>query len=143
MRPTPSGWPRISSALTYEDPRAAIDWLVKAFGFEVRLKVEDEHGGIKHSELTYGDGLVMVSGPREEARWVLKSPRQVGGANTQTLMVYVDDLEAHHARARAAGATITDPISLHDYGEAYWADRSYGCRDPEGHAWWFSERVRG
>jgi uncharacterized glyoxalase superfamily protein PhnB len=48
----------------------------------------------------------------------------------------------HCARARAAGATIFDEPSLHDYGEQYWADRSYGAVDLEGHHWWFTERVR-
>jgi len=46
------------------------------------------------------------------------------------------------ARARAAGATIVEEPSLHDYGEAYWADRAYGATDPEGHLWWFVQRLR-
>lgn len=58
-------------------------------------------------------------------------------------MVYVDDVDAHCARARAEGATIVDEPALHDYGEEYWADRSYGAVDPEGHLWWFSQRMRG
>jgi len=32
---------------------------------------------------------------------------------------------------------------VHDYGDDYWADRSYGCLDPEGHSWWFTQRIRG
>ena len=46
MKPTPPGWPRISSSVCYQDPAKAIDWLCNAFGFEVRLKVEgdDEEG---------------------------------------------------------------------------------------------------
>lgn len=144
MKPTPKGWPRMSSCVVYEDPHRAIDWLCQAFGFEVRLKVEDDKGAVAHSELTFGDGVVMVSGPREEPRLgSLKSPGQVGGANTQSIMIYVDDVEAHQARAAAAGATITDPVSLHDYGEDHWADKSYGARDLGGHHWWFTQRVRG
>ena len=61
MRPTPAGWPRLSSSIFYQDAATAIDWLCKAFGFEVRLKVEGEGGRIVHSELTYGDGLIMRS----------------------------------------------------------------------------------
>jgi uncharacterized glyoxalase superfamily protein PhnB len=30
-----------------------------------------------------------------------------------------------------------------DYGEGFWADRTYGALDPEGHLWWFMQRVRG
>ena len=59
-KPTPAGWPRISSALYYDDAETAIDWLCNAFGFMVRLKVAGEDGSIVHSELEYGDGLIRV-----------------------------------------------------------------------------------
>lgn len=143
MKPTPPGWPRISPALYYSDPRAAIDWLCNAFGFEVRLLVEGDGGRVEHSELTLGDGLIMVSGVKAEKFSFRRTPSDVNGGNTQNLMVYVDDLEAHCQRARAAGAIITDEIATHDYGDDYWVDRSYGCRDVGGHNWWFSERLRG
>jgi uncharacterized glyoxalase superfamily protein PhnB len=152
MKPTPKGWPRISSSIYYEDPAAAIDWLVTAFGFEVRLKVEGEGegegGAIVHSELTFGDGLVMVGGvgtrtPGKEA-WQAHqvSPRGQSGGNTQTLCLFVDDVDAHCAHARKAGATVFREPETSDYGEDYWADRSYGATDPEGHMWWFMKRVR-
>lgn len=141
MKPAPSGWPRISSSLYYEDPIAAIDWLCRAFGFEVQLKVEGEGGSIEHSELVFGGGLIMVGG--EKAKFPhFKPPSAIGGANTQNMMVYVDDVDAHCARARAAGAVITQEPDTHDYGDDYWADKSYGCRDPGGHEWWFSQRVK-
>lgn len=145
MKDTPSGWPRISSSLYYPDAQAAIDWLCKAFGFEVRLKVEDADGRVQHSELVYGDGLIMVGEDREDKREkfpYMRSPAHVGGANTQNLLVYVDDVEAHCTRARAAGAKIVNELETHDYGEEYWADRIYGCSDPGGHHWWFSQRMR-
>lgn len=146
MRPTPPGWPRITSALYYRDAAGMIDWLCHAFGFEVRLKVEGDAGRIEHSELSFGeDGLVMVAQERAGAdrrfETAALSPLTAGG-NTQGLMLYVDDLDAHCARARAAGARIVDEPALHDYGDDYWADRSYGAIDPEGHLWWVSERVR-
>lgn len=145
MKPTPPGWPRISTALYYDDPAKAIDWLCNAFGFEVRLKVEGENGRIEHSELLYGDGLVMVGGVPEDklAKFPYRrSPSQIGGANTQNLMVYVDDVEAHCKRARAAGATIVSEPTTVDYGEEYWSDRGYECVDVGGHHWWFYERLR-
>jgi uncharacterized glyoxalase superfamily protein PhnB len=46
------------------------------------------------------------------------------------------------AFGRAGGAKIDHETSLHDYGEDYWADRSYGVRDLEQHQWWFTQRVR-
>ena len=61
---------------------------------------------------------------------------------TDTTPENVDDVEAHCAQARAAGARITDEPQVHDYGEDYWADRSYGCHDLEGHHWWFTQRLR-
>jgi uncharacterized glyoxalase superfamily protein PhnB len=143
MKPTPVGWPRISVAINYDDPRAAIDWLCTAFGFEIRLLVEGEAGRVEHSELVFGEGVIMVAGTHKSEKFPnRKSPAQVGGANTQNVMIYVDDVVAHCERARAAGATIVAEPSLHDYGKEYWTDRGYECRDPSGHHWWFYERLR-
>ena len=136
----------IIPSLRYRDALAAIDWLCRAFGFEVRLKVEGDGGRIEHSELTFGAGLIMVGqegpSPGRPHLAFLRSPKSIGGYNTQALMVYVDDVEAHCQRARTAGATISSEPAVHDYGEDHWADRSYGATDPEGHHWWFTERVR-
>lgn len=146
MKPTPSNWTRISSALYYKDAARAIDWLCEAFGFEVRLKIEGEGGKIAHSELTYGpDGLIMVGeeeSPKRADATHRKSPRSIGGVNTQNLMVYVDDAIAHCERARKAGAKIVSEPEVTDYGEEYWMDRGYECEDLEGHRWWFYERLR-
>lgn len=147
MKKPPAGWPRISSGLYYRDPAKMIDWLCDAFGFDLQLKVVGEDGRIEHSELTYGDGgeaLIMVGGERFDDKAFLgvnmKSPASVG-CNTQGLMVHVEDVDAHCEQARAAGAKIIDEPKLHDYGEDYWADRSYGALDPEGHMWWFTQRI--
>lgn len=146
MQPPPSDWPRFSSSVFYQDAARAIDWLCQAFGFEVRLKVEGEGGRIEHSELTYGDGLVMVSqedaAPARAWKRVMRSPRSLDGANTQSIMFFVDDADAHCAHARAHGARIFEEPATHDYGEDYWTDRSYGALDPEGHLWWITQRVR-
>ena len=147
MKPTPAGWPRISSAVFYDDAAAAIDWLCSAFGFEVRIKIEGEGGRIEHSELTFGeDGLIMVgaAGGRSDRSVPLpcKSPRSLGGANTQAMCLYIDDVDVHCERARASGATIAEEPTTTDYGPDYWADRGYRAIDPEGHHWWFMQRVR-
>jgi uncharacterized glyoxalase superfamily protein PhnB len=141
MKPTPPGWPRISTALYYDDPRKAIDWLCDAFGFEVRLVVEGDGGRVEHSELSYGDGLIMVSGADKLDRMpYARTPAQAGG-NTQNMMIYVDDVEAHCRRARAAGAVIVSEPATSDYGPEYWVDRSYSCRDVGGHHWWICQRL--
>ena len=146
MNPAPPGWPRISAALYYQDAAKAIDWLCKAFDFQVRLKVEADDGSVLHSEVTYGEGLIMVSDSKRSAEkpaWgYRKSPGEAGGANTQSLMVYVDDVEAHCRRAREAGAKIVTEPETHDYGEEYWTDRGYEAEDAGGHHWWFFQRLR-
>lgn len=142
MEPTPPGWPRISIGIWYEDPAAAIDWLCRAFGFEVQLKVVGENGKIEHSELVMDGGLIMVGGEKPDQFPHARPPTKVGGANTQNMMVYVDDVDAHCERARATGAVITHEPETHDYGEDYGADRTYECRDIGGHHWWFAQRVR-
>src|SRR5438105_12433989 len=112
MNPTPKGWPRLSEAIFYDDAAGAIDWLCRAFGFEVRLKVEGDGGRIQHSELVYGEALVMVAqsgvNPRRPTFPRGASPRSIDGANTQSLMLFVDNVDEHCARARAAGAKILD-----------------------------------
>jgi uncharacterized glyoxalase superfamily protein PhnB len=146
MQPPPKDWPRISSSAFYQDAAKAIDWLCDAFGFEVRLKVEGEGGRIEHSELTYGEGLLMVGqedgAPARAWKRLMKSPLSIGGANTQCQMIFVDDADAHCAHARAHGARIVDEPATHDYGDDYWANRSYGALDPEGHLWWVTQRLR-
>jgi len=163
MKPTPAGWPRISTALYFENAAKAIDWLCNAFGFEVRLKIEGEGGRIAHSELVYGEGLIMVGEATKESRsddaskspagdtsgkspagerMYRRSPRELGGANTQSMMVYVDDVEAHCKRAREAGAKIVAEPKTTDYGEGYWTDRGYEAEDLEGHHWFFYQRLR-
>jgi uncharacterized glyoxalase superfamily protein PhnB len=144
MKPPPKDWPRISSSLYYQDPAKAIDWLCRAFGFEVRLKVEGDKGEIVHSELTFGEGMIMVGGVKpDKPEWSYrKPPGAVGGANTQNMMVYVDDVEAHCSRARGAGGKIVSEPKTSDYGEEYWTDRGYEVEDLEGHHWWFIQRLR-
>jgi uncharacterized glyoxalase superfamily protein PhnB len=139
MKDTPSDWPRVSPALFYDDALAAIDWLCRAFNFEVRIKVLDNEGRVAHSELTYGGGVIMVARSGKAGG---RSPAGIDGANTQSLMLYVDDVDGHYARARVAGAVMDAEPSLHDYGEEHWADRSYGCRDLEQHHWSFAQRMR-
>ena len=144
MKNPPAGWPRISSSVFYEDAARAIDWLCRAFGFEVRLKVEGEHGRIEHSELVFGEGMIMVGGAggAKSGQERMVSPRSLQGKNTQVLCVVVDDVDAHCARAKAAGARIFREPQTNDYGSEYWVDRSYGAEDLEGHQWFFMQRLR-
>ena len=55
---------------------------------------------------------------------------------------HVEDVDAHCARSRAAGARIVREPTTSDYGEDYWSDRTYEAVDPEGHHWYFIQRMR-
>ena len=146
MKPTPEGWPRLSTAIYYRDASAMIDWLCAAFGFAIRLKIEGEGGRIEHSEITYDAAVVMVGSERLDSAVKFGTPMLsplTAAGNTQSLMLYVDDVDTHCEQARVHGAKIVDEPKVHDYGEDYCADRSYGAIDPEGHMWWFTQRLRG
>jgi uncharacterized glyoxalase superfamily protein PhnB len=125
-------------AVFYKDPRAALTWLEKAFGFETSMVIEPPDGDVRmsHYEMSFGGrGRIMVGA--EWTGWA-KSPRSVDGANTQNLHVDVEaDIDGHCARARAAGATISSEPEDQFYG-----DRTYSAIDPEGHVWTFGMRVR-
>ncbi|WP_343699792.1 VOC family protein [Caulobacter sp.] len=120
--------PALVSAVSYRDPRAAIAWLEQAFGFDLTFMVEDADGNVAHSEMSFGDSTLMVGGEWSESH---ASPASIGGKNTQSLHIrMVGDVDAHCARARAAGAEIIAEPQTQFYG-----DRTYRCRDLEGHIW--------
>jgi uncharacterized glyoxalase superfamily protein PhnB len=128
--------------IAYEDPAAAIDWLTTAFGFEERGEryVMDD-GTIGHAELELDGSVVMLATPSRDyqsprthretceaaARW-LDNPWVVDG-----LLVVVDDIDVHHARAVAAGANVIRPLDDGPDGRLYTAE------DLEGHRWMFNE----
>src|SRR5687768_16764713 len=118
MQEPPKGWPRMVSSIFYDDAAAAIDWLVRAFGFEVQLKIEGEGGRIEYSQLVYGGGQVTIgqADPSRPGRAFAASPRSAGGHNTQAVCVCVDDADAMCARARAAGVVISVEPTTIDYG---------------------------
>ncbi len=125
----------LMSAVCYRDPRAALAWLEKAFGFEVAMLIEDAEGNLAHSEMRFEDSLVMIA-----SEWSADhaSPASVGGKNTQTLHIQVtSDIDAHCERARAAGAEI-----IMEPEDQFYGDRSYRCRDPEGHIWTVGQTVK-
>ncbi|PVM88645.1 glyoxalase [Caulobacter radicis] len=126
---------RLTSALCYKDPKAALKWLEAAFGFELVLLIEDGDGNLAHSQMTLGEANVMVSN-----EWSADhaSPASLGGKNTQTVHIHIeDDVDAHCERAREAGAEILMEPATQFYG-----DRTYRCRDLEGHIWTVGQTVK-
>jgi uncharacterized glyoxalase superfamily protein PhnB len=128
---TPVFWPSV----IYLDDRAALEWLAKAFGFETSLVVTDDKGAIAHAEMTFDGARIVIA---REWSDITRSPRSVGGKNTQQVHVQLrGDVDAHCARAKAAGATIVQEPSDQFYG-----DRTYRAMDPEGHLWTFAQSVK-
>ena len=123
----------IIPCLRYRDAPAAIDWLCRAFGFE-RHAVYAEGDTVHHAQLVFGNGMVMLGSADTASEWGrrIAQPGDIGGLETQSPCVVVADVDAHYARAVAAGAELVQDIADQDYG-----GRSYSCRDPEGHLWWF------
>ncbi|HKY92663.1 MAG TPA: VOC family protein [Nevskiaceae bacterium] len=119
----------IYPSVYYQDAPAAIEWLCRAFGFRKRLVVPGPDGGVAHSELSFGTGVIMVASEKKEFRAV--SPRR-DGTVTGGLSIYVEDPDAHFAAAKAAGAQITRELKDEEYGA-----RGYMAEDPEGHWWYF------
>jgi uncharacterized glyoxalase superfamily protein PhnB len=134
---------RIFPMIAYEDAGAAIDWLTKAFGLrEHGQRYVMEDGTIGHAELEIGGEIVMLATPNREyenpnrhrascdaaARW-LDNPWVIDG-----VLVEVDDLDAHHARAVEVGANVIRPPEEGPDGRLYTAE------DLEGHRWMFQQR---
>ncbi|POX38457.1 glyoxalase [Streptomyces sp. Ru73] len=120
--------PSICPTLLYRDPKAAIELLTTAFGFTRGALYEDETGTVLHAELSYGNGTVML-GAKGRAGVFAET---MGDAGPTGVYVVVGDVDAHHARARAAGAEILVPPTDQEYGS-----RDYMARDTEGNVWSF------
>lgn len=108
--------------LMYEDVDAAVSWLSRAFGFRERLRIGDHR-----AQLVFGTGAVVVARGGSGG---------AAPAGTHSVMVRVEDADAHCARAAAAGARIVQPPAGFPYGE-----RQYTALDPGGHAWTFSQTI--
>ena len=134
IRNPPAGMQRIIPMLNYADAPAAIDFLVCAFGFEKRRVYPMKDGRIGHAELALGGNVVMLASVFPEMGQIAAG--QANGRYSQ-VFCYVDDVDAHHAQARSAGARIAAEPEDQFHGE-----RHYRAEDPEGHRWIFGQPVR-
>ena len=122
-------------ALIYQDPKAALAWLEKAFGLQPAMVITTPDGQIAHAEMSFGDGHIMIGGEWTDA---VRSPKSAGGKGTQIVHMHMsEDIDAHCARAKAAGATIGQEPETQFYG-----DRTYRAFDLEGHMWSFGQTVK-
>lgn len=136
--------PSVIPMLSYEDGAAAMDWLATAFGFRERARMVSPDGTLAHGEMEAGGGVIMLATPGvdyrspkhhrescEQARKWSTVPWVIDG-----VLVFVDDVRAHFARAKEAGAVILSEIEDGPPG------RRYRAEDLEGHRWFFMERER-
>jgi len=121
--------PQVVPYLLYEDADAAMDWLIKVFGFAERVRDRQSDGTLRHGELLVGDGGVIMLGSLGEG---FQGPAKLGEV-TQLQCITISHLQAHRERAQAARAAVSE-ISVRA-GRAH----SYTVDDPEGHRWYFSE----
>jgi len=121
----------IMPALRYNNAPAAIDWLCHVFGFQKHAVYPGPNNTIGHAELKLGDGMIMLGSGKDDAYGRgFKSPGDLGGFETRSAYIVVDDADAVYARAKAAGGIILREIQNTDYGS-----REFSVKDPEGHSW--------
>ncbi len=118
--------PDVCPVLRYRDGRSAIDWLIRAFGFRSQFEAASTDDGVGHAELAFGRGMLMLAGNRRP------DPANPWSTERGGVYVVVNEIDAHYARAMAAGAEIAMPLADTDYGA-----RQYSVRDLEGHLWSF------
>jgi uncharacterized glyoxalase superfamily protein PhnB len=132
--------PAVVPMIAYEDGAAALDWLARAFGFRERMRLTNVDGRLTHGEMEAGGGIIMLATPTPDYR----SPRRHREGCEQArrwsavpyiidgVLVHVDDVDAHCARARSAGASVLSEPEDGGHG-----GRSYRVEDLEGHRWMF------
>jgi uncharacterized glyoxalase superfamily protein PhnB len=119
-------------AMRYRNAVAAIEWLVRAFGFEKNAVYMGEGDVVMHAQLSFGNGMVMLGSVENGSQYskMMAQPDEIGGKQTQTACLIVSDADAVYAAAKAAGAEMVMDIADMPYG-----GRAFTCRDPEGHLW--------
>jgi uncharacterized glyoxalase superfamily protein PhnB len=115
--------------IVYQDLADAIVWLNTTFGFAEHYRYGEPVSG---AQLHLGDAWIMV----RQARPGCASPAQLG-YGTQSLTVFVHDVDAHFRRTKSANAKIVEDLHETEYGE-----RQYGVEDLDGHHWLFSQHAR-
>lgn len=132
-------YPAVIPMLAYEDGVAALEWLAGAFGFTERTRMVDETGRLTHGEMQAGDGVIMLATPTPDYRGPLHHRQHCEAARKWSevpyiidgVLVYVDDVQAHFERARAAGARVLSDPASDEHGTRYRVE------DLEGHRWMF------
>jgi uncharacterized glyoxalase superfamily protein PhnB len=117
--------------ITYRKVAEASTWLADTFGFTEHYRYGPP-GAPSGAQMYLGDAWVMLEASDDGQQ----TPAELG-YGTQSLTVFVPDVDAHFEKARSAGATIVEDLHETMYGE-----RQYGARDLDGHHWLFSAHAR-
>ena len=125
--------PNLMPLMRYRELAEAMSWLEQAFGFEKQIAVSDNDGEVIYGQMTYRGSLIMMGAVRDtDLDKLMRQPDEVGGVETQSCYIVVDDADAHYVRSLDAGADIVLDIKSDGLGR-----RGYSCRDPQGHIWNF------
>jgi uncharacterized glyoxalase superfamily protein PhnB len=125
---------RLAVGVFYPKPATAARWLAEAFGLVPTNPLPDSDEGGGWIEFHVGNCSLMVFGlPAEDGR---PGRREGRGAATHVPWIFVDDLDAHYARAVSRGAVIVEGIHQHGY-------RAYVARDPDGYTWTIAQARPG
>ncbi len=133
--PRPTTLPWITPVLTVRDVRAAIDFCVRAFGFEEVMTLPSQSGALLFGRLRY-QGLHVTLQPEGSAGMETKAPVSSGSPPAVWLHVYSSDVDALFARAVDCGAAVLQPPA-----NRFWGDRVCRLGDPDGHVWEFATNV--
>jgi len=131
--------PRIVPMIAYENGAAALDWLHRAFGFREIERMTEPDGTISHAEMDFANGRIFLATPTKDYQSPRRHRETCAAARKWSMvpwvidgfLVHVDDVDAHFAWAKAAGATILSDLEEAPYG------RLYRAEDLEGHRWMF------
>jgi uncharacterized glyoxalase superfamily protein PhnB len=113
----------------YRDLEEAVAWLSKAFGLVEHYRYGDPLSG---AQMSIGKAWLMLKRAKHEDA----IPKSLG-FGTQSLTVFIEDIEPHFQRAKTAGVTIVEDLHETVYGEL-----QYGAEDLDGHHWLFSRHAR-
>ena len=135
-RPGRVWWPGLSPYMTVRDGQATLEFYARAFGFETYGQLmRDDDGHVTHASMKLHEAAIMF-GPPESSNGL--QPPAGGQPDSLSLYVYVPDVDALHARATRAGATVVQAPK-----DQFWRDRTAVYKDPDGYHWTFATHLGG
>jgi uncharacterized glyoxalase superfamily protein PhnB len=116
----------------YQHVVAAIEWLSKTFGFIEHYRYGEPNGSVSGAQMRLADAWIMLKTAKPNS----SSPAQLG-YGTQSLTIFVNDVDAHYRKVKSSGARIVEQLNQTVYGEL-----QYGVLDLDGHHWLFSQHAK-